>query len=247
MFNSAVQQLLIHVATVANAGNTKESSKTLIDAVREAQNIGLLLEEPNAGLSEYKQEGCRKVFWGLFIWDSAPTKKAQRSDPATVMAYMKQFQAEILFPTLPPSGQLFKCASMVASRRFTERSLTTGQPQPCQGTEEEQAAITSELRNTLLESCIGGTTSGSQLHRLMGGDAHRYFLIPCIIIESGTTLGMSLVADYAARNGKSDGSPSHHQCHQSRSLDASIHSMKGSSCLNSCPKGHLWQSLDWEF
>jgi Fungal specific transcription factor domain len=64
-----VQQLLIYVSTLVNAGNAKDSHAALGEAVKEAQDINLFLEEKWDPMSEFDKETWRKTFWNLYSWD----------------------------------------------------------------------------------------------------------------------------------------------------------------------------------
>jgi hypothetical protein len=64
-----LQQLLIYIATLSNSGNTKESYLILGEAVQEACEINLPLEEKWVNLSEFTREVRRKIFWNLYVWD----------------------------------------------------------------------------------------------------------------------------------------------------------------------------------
>lgn len=64
-----VQQLVLYVATLFNAGNAKDSHAMLAETVKEAQEINLSLEEKWEPMSEFDKEIWRKAFWNVYVWD----------------------------------------------------------------------------------------------------------------------------------------------------------------------------------
>ena len=64
-----VQQLILYIATLVNAGNTKDSHAMLAETVKEAQEINLSLEEKWGPMSEFDKETRRKAFWNVYVWD----------------------------------------------------------------------------------------------------------------------------------------------------------------------------------
>lgn len=64
-----VQQLAFHLSSLQNNGDTKEFCHILAEAVKEARDINLFLEEGNADVSEFDRETRRKTYWYLFVWD----------------------------------------------------------------------------------------------------------------------------------------------------------------------------------
>jgi hypothetical protein len=64
-----VQQLLIYIPTLSNAGKSEETYEALRDDLKEAQDINLFLEDKWYGLSEFEKEARRKTFWNLYVWD----------------------------------------------------------------------------------------------------------------------------------------------------------------------------------
>ncbi|KAE9364628.1 hypothetical protein N431DRAFT_388872 [Stipitochalara longipes BDJ] len=64
-----VQQLVLYITTLINAGNTKDSHAMLAETVKEAQEINLTLEEKWEPMSEFDKETRRKAFWNLYVWD----------------------------------------------------------------------------------------------------------------------------------------------------------------------------------
>ena len=64
-----IQQLLLHIVILLNAGNTKDSYSVLEEAVKEARDIHLFLEEKWEPMAEFDRETRRRVFWNIHIWD----------------------------------------------------------------------------------------------------------------------------------------------------------------------------------
>ena len=64
-----VQQLLIYIPTLINSSNADESYSILGEAVDEARDIDLFLEEKWVGLSEFDKEVSRKTFCNLYLSD----------------------------------------------------------------------------------------------------------------------------------------------------------------------------------
>jgi hypothetical protein len=64
-----VRQLLLHIATLLNDGDAKESHNVLGEAIKEARGVGLFLETQWTGFSEYEKDERRKLFWYLYVWD----------------------------------------------------------------------------------------------------------------------------------------------------------------------------------
>lgn len=64
-----IQQLLFYIPTLTNVGNSKEAYHTLGEAVKEAREIDLFLEDKWPPVSEYDRELRRRTFWNLYTWD----------------------------------------------------------------------------------------------------------------------------------------------------------------------------------
>lgn len=64
-----IQQLLLYIATLVNAGNAKDSHAVLGEAVKEAQDINLFLVEKWPPMLEFDKETRRKALWNVYAWD----------------------------------------------------------------------------------------------------------------------------------------------------------------------------------
>lgn len=64
-----VQQLFFHVCYLKNNAEIKDSWFVLSDAVKEAHELGLHLDDTTANSNEFELEIRRRVFWNLYIWD----------------------------------------------------------------------------------------------------------------------------------------------------------------------------------
>jgi hypothetical protein len=62
-----IRHLLIYTPTLCNLGKAEESYEVLREAVKEAQNIDLFLEEKRVGLAEFDKVVRRKTFWNLYV------------------------------------------------------------------------------------------------------------------------------------------------------------------------------------
>jgi hypothetical protein len=64
-----IQQLILCIATLVNAGNAKDSHAMLGEMVKEAQEFNLFLEDKWEPMPEFDKETRRKAFWNLYVWD----------------------------------------------------------------------------------------------------------------------------------------------------------------------------------
>lgn len=151
---------------------------------------------------------------------SAPGKEYERTDPYIVAARAKDFHSQFL-NTLPSGFQLANpdtswdemIPSLPKKRlafHITLHSVIEGMHKCFVGPltpdsikayitrlqrDENAAKLIVQHRHTLAQSCIDVIATTRDLHELVGGGAHRYFVIPVALIEASAMLGMMIISD----------------------------------------------------
>lgn len=151
---------------------------------------------------------------------SAPGKESERTDPSIIEAHAKGFESQfinilppcfrlenpdtswdILIPTLPMKRLsiyvvihgiiegMHKC--FVGP--LTPHSMTSYVAE-CEK-DGDRARLIRQHRHTLANACINAVTATRDLHFLMGGSSHRYFVLSIATIEASAMLGMMIVSD----------------------------------------------------
>lgn len=159
---------------------------------------------------------------------SAPVKKAERLDPARVSEHARKFQGEFLdklpsaFRLHNPDMQwdaLIPCLSrkraavhlliwMVIESMYrgfigTCNSTYVGKDNVSLDAEPPQIKWTEAHRRTLANACINALDVTAHLHDLMGGWAHRYFVLSMAPMEAGSVLAICLLSDSLALRSRS--------------------------------------------
>ena len=158
---------------------------------------------------------------------SAPAKKSERLDPIAVRAHAQKFKEDFI-DKLPPAFRLedpdtiwdrdVPCLPMKRAwihivvygviegmHKGFIKPLTPldkdNQPDESNSSVEgtHRTQLAAAHRKTLANACINALKSVVELHELMGGGSHRYFMLSISVIETSAVLGICLISDVSRR------------------------------------------------
>ncbi|RDL30819.1 uncharacterized protein BP5553_10164 [Venustampulla echinocandica] len=151
---------------------------------------------------------------------SAPGKESERTDPYIIAAHAKEFESKFV-STLPPCFRLenpdrswdmtlptlpmkrlwiyiLLHGTMEAMHKcfvgpLTIPSISSYVRQWKE--DKDRASLVLKHRHTLANACINSLKATKELHTLMGGGPHPYFVLSIAAVEAPAMLGMMMISD----------------------------------------------------